>query len=74
MLLGFPFEMLALPVGSPTTGIQVTRPTILWVGLFLNIALFFLLAFGVTYLASRAWYTYKSRKTTATEISSPDSS
>jgi Peptidase family M28 len=70
MLLGFPFEMLTLPVGSPTTGIQVTRPTILWVGLFLNIALFFLLAFGVTYMASRAWYTYKSRKTTAIGISS----
>jgi hypothetical protein len=70
MLLGFPFEMLALPVGSPTTGIQVTQVTILWVGLFLNVALFFLLAFGVTYLASRAWYTYKSRKTTATWISS----
>jgi hypothetical protein len=70
MLLGFPFEMLALPVGSPTTGIQVTQVTILWVGLFLNVALFFLLAFGVTYLASRAWYTYRSRKTTATWISS----
>jgi hypothetical protein len=64
MLVGFPFEMLALPLGSPT------GPTVLWIGLFLNISLFFLLAFGVTYVASRAWYTYKDRKLAATWVSS----
>jgi hypothetical protein len=72
MLLGFPFEMIALPVGSTTTGTQATQPTILWVGLFLNISLFFLLAFGLTYVASRTWYTYKSRKLTAMWVSSPN--
>jgi hypothetical protein len=71
MLLGFPFEMLALPVGSPTTGIQATQPAILWVGLFLDISLYFLLAFCVTYMASRAWYTYKSRELAAATWISP---
>jgi len=65
MLVGFPFEMIALPLGS-TTGTTATQLTILWVGLFLNIAIFFLLAFGVTYMASRTWYTYKDRKLAAT--------
>jgi hypothetical protein len=59
---GYPLEMIVLPMGSPTVRPESTLPTILWTGLFLDISLFFLFSFGVTYLASRLWCAYQSRR------------
>jgi hypothetical protein len=74
MLFGFPFEMLALPVGSATVRPESTVPSVLWPGFLLSVLLFFLISFGITYAASRLWYTYKARKLEATEISSENGS
>jgi hypothetical protein len=59
---GFPFEMMTLPLGSVGTGTTSTLPTLLWAGLFLNITLFFLISFGVVYLATKLWQTYLPRR------------
>lgn len=72
--VGYPFEMVAFPFPSTVTmqnfelTVSVTfvpetsTPTILWAGLLLNVALFFLLSFGVVYAASMLRYAYESRR------------
>lgn len=69
---GYPLEMIALPLGSPTVRPESTLPTLLWTGLFLDISLLFLLSFGVTYLASRLWCVYQSRRLPPAWASSAD--
>jgi hypothetical protein len=59
---GFPFEMMTLPLGSLGAETTATLPTLLWAGLFLNIALFFLISYGVVYLATRLWQTYVAKR------------
>ena len=66
---GFPFEMMTLPLGSPGAETTSTLPTLLWVGLLLNIALFFLTSYGVVYLAAKLWHTYMARRIMATKSS-----
>jgi hypothetical protein len=66
---GFPFEMMTLPLGSPGAETTSTLPTLLWVGLLLNIALFFLTSYGVVYLAAKLWHTYMARRIMATQSS-----
>ncbi len=66
---GFPFEMMTLPLGSPGAETTATLPTLLWVGLLLNIVLFFLFSYGVVYLTARLWYTYMARRIMATKSS-----
>ena len=72
MLFGTPFEMIALPLGSPTVRPESTVPQLLLPGFLLNILTFFLIAFGVTYAASKLWVTYKSRKLATPWISSSE--
>jgi hypothetical protein len=71
---GFPFEMMTLPLGSPGSEITATLPTLLWVGLLLNIALFFLTSYGVVYLTAKLWHTYESRRLETIKISSENNS
>jgi hypothetical protein len=72
---GYPFEMIEIPAQIPlatqgletlvsqlTSSPETSAPRILWIGLILNTILFFLLAFGVTYLGARLWEEYSSRK------------
>jgi hypothetical protein len=72
--VGYPFGMLAFPL--PSTVVtqnfelfvtvlstpQSSEPVILWAGLLFNIALFFLLSFGVVYAVSMLRYEYESRR------------
>jgi hypothetical protein len=72
--VGYPFEMIAFPIWSTvimqnfefTVSVvsvpETTTPTILWAGLLLNVALFFLFSFGVVYAASWLRYAYESRR------------
>jgi hypothetical protein len=72
--IGYPFEMIALPIPSTITTqnfeltVQVlstpesSTPIILWAGLLFSAALFFLLSFGVVYAASILRYAYQSRR------------
>lgn len=70
---GYPFEMVNVPFTTqpPREGeFDVTELTqvpeihmsISWVGIVLNTALFFLLAFGLTYMVRRLYETYIARK------------
>ncbi|MGA3191926.1 MAG: M28 family metallopeptidase [Candidatus Bathyarchaeia archaeon] len=72
--IGYPFEMIALPIPNTVTmqNFELTvsvlsvpetsTPTILWTGLLSNVALFFLLSFGVVYAASTLRYAYQTRR------------
>ena len=72
--IGYPFEMIAFPLPSTVTTQnfeltvsvlsvpETSAPTILWAGLLSNVALFFLLSFGVVYAASKLRYEYQSRR------------
>jgi hypothetical protein len=72
---GYPFEMFGIPLrlsitqldleavtSELTTNPATNMPVILWFGLLLSIVLFFLVAFGITYLVMRLNYAYQSRK------------
>ena len=72
---GYPFEMIGIEnLAQSTLGhFEETSPLewvesyqvgtlILWDGIFLNIVLYFLLAFGLTYLVARLRYMYIIRK------------
>jgi len=72
--LGFPFEMMTLPVGSLDAQPTTTLPGILWQGVLMNILMFFLISFGITYLTAKAWHTYKTRRLETIEISSENDS
>lgn len=75
---GYPFHMIALSAPSSATGTNIdvvvsqlmaspeeTTPVILWIGLLFNVILFFLMAFGITYLGARLKDAYSSWRTPA---------